>query len=595
MYLSQEQAIVLAVLVASLLLFMWGRWRYDLVALAALLAVTLCGLVPPDGAFAGFGHPAVITVAAVLVLSKGLFNSGAVDLLARWLSRLGDRPAVQLVALTTLVAVSSGFMNNVGALALMIPVAAWLARRSGYSPSWLLMPLAFGSLLGGMTTLIGTPPNIIIASFREQSGAEPFGMFDFLPVGGGVMLVGLATTWILAKWVMPEREAPRDNDKLFTIDEYLAEVRVPPKSKMVGRTIHDLEASVDDDADAAVVGLIRDGKKALVPSPYAVLQADDILLVEAAPDDLKTLLDTAGLQLAESQDDAHGLLKSDDVTVVEAVVSHNSRLIGTTAAAIDLRSRYAINLLAIARHGQQLRKQLSRIRFAIGDILLLQGREAQLSESLNRLGCLPLAERQLRVGKPRRVFLAAGIFLAGITATTIGLLPVQIALVSAALVMVLSNVVPLREAYEAIDWPILLLLGAMIPVGEAFETTGTAQLLADRISVVAGWGGPSAALSLLLVATMLLSNVINNAAAAVLMAPIAISIAQSLASSVDPFLMAVAVGASAAFLTPIGHQSNTLVMEPGGYRFNDYWRLGLPVSLAVVLAAIPLILWAWPL
>ena len=592
---SQDQAILLAVLVAALVLFVWGRWRYDVVALAALLVVTLAGLVAPDEAFAGFGHPAVVTVAAVLVLSKGLFNAGAVDVIARWLTLVGDRPAVQMAALTALVAVLSGFMNNVGALAMLIPVGVWMARRGGYSPSRLLMPLAFGSLLGGLTTLIGTPPNLIIASFRAQTEVEPFQMFDFLPVGGGVMLAGVLVICALGRWVIPEREGQGGKEDLFTIEEYLAEALVPEESKFVGRTLHDLEATLEDDAEAAVVGLIRGEKKALMPSPFTVLRADDILLVEAAPDDLKTLLDAAGLSLAESKEDGRGSLKSDDVTVVEAVVSHNSRLIGTTAAAVDLRQRYGVNLLAMARHGQQLRRRLIRIRFMIGDILLLQGREAALQETLSELGCLPLAERGLRVGKPRRVLPATGLFLAGIIATVAGLAPVQIALVTAALLMVLTRLLSLREAYDAIDWPILVLLGAMIPVGLAFETTGTAQLVAEQVSFVARWGGPTAALVVLLVVTMLLSNLINNAAAAVLMAPIAMSIGPSLDVSVDPFLMAVAVGASCAFLTPIGHQSNTLVMEPGGYQFGDYWRLGLPLSVTIVLVAVPLILWVWPM
>ncbi|HSF31194.1 MAG TPA: SLC13 family permease [Candidatus Tectomicrobia bacterium] len=595
MYLTSDQVFVFTVLVAALALFVWGRWRYDVVALGALLAVVFRGLVAADEAFAGFAHPAVTTVASVLVLSKGLLNAGVVAAIASWLGRVGGGPPVQVVVLTSLVAICSGFMNNVGALALLMPVAVWMARRGGYSPSRLLMPLAFGSLLGGMTTLIGTPPNIIVASSRAAAGHPPFGMFAFLPVGAGVLLAGVLLIGLLGGWLVPERITAASKEGLFAIEEYLSEVRIPAASRMVGETLHRLETSVGDAAEVAVVGLVRKRKKTMVPSSYTVLQAEDILLVEAHPDDLKTLLETAKLELAESKDVGQGALNSDDVSIIEAVVLQNSPLVGTTAAAIDLRRRFGVNLLAVARHGQRLRERLSHIRFVIGDILLLQGGKEALQASMSQLGCLPLADRGLEFGRPRRMLLAVGTFIAGLAATASGLAPVQIALTTAALVMLLSGILTLREAYEAIDWPILILLGAMMPVGYAFESTGAAQLLAGQVATVSDWGGIPIVLPVLIVATMLLSNVVNNAAAAVLMAPIALRVAGSLNISADPLLMGVAVGASAAFLTPIGHQSNTLVMEPGGYRFGDYWRLGLPVSIALVLVATPLILWAWPL
>jgi di/tricarboxylate transporter len=595
MHFTADQMFVFTVLGAALGLFVWGRWRYDLVALAALLAVVFRGLVPAEEAFAGFAHPAVITVAAVLVLSKGLLNAGVVEAIAIWLSRVGGRPAVQVVMLTSLVAICSGFMNNVGALALLMPVAVWMARRGGYSPSRLLMPLAFGSLLGGMTTLIGTPPNLIVASFRAEAGNPPFGMFAFLPVGAGVLLAGVLLISLLGGWLVPGRIAAASTEGLFAIEEYLSEVRIPADSRMVGETLHQLEASVGEDAEVSVVGLVRQQKKTLVPSSYTVLQAEDILLIEAGPDDLKTLLETAKLEMAENKDDGQGSLSSDDVRIIEAVILQNSPLVGTTAAAVDLRRRFGVNLLAVARHGQRVRERLSHVRFVIGDVLLLQGGKEVLQAAMSQLGCLPLADRGLEFGRPRRMLLAVGVFMGGLAATASGLAPVQIALTTAALVMLLSGILTLREAYEAIDWPILVLLGAMMPVGYAFESTGAARLLAGQVATVAGSGGARMVLPVLIIATMLLSNVVNNAAAAVLMAPIALRVAGLLNISADPLLMGVAVGASAAFLTPIGHQSNTLVMEPGGYQFGDYWRLGLPVSMLVVLVATPLILWVWPL
>jgi di/tricarboxylate transporter len=592
---SADQGFVLLVLLAALGLFVWGRWRYDLVALAALLAVVFRGLVSADEAFAGFAHPAVITVAAVLVLSRGLLNAGVVDNLARGLSRMGGGPTQQVAALVLLTAVCSGFMNNVGALALLMPVAVWMARRGGYSPSLALMPLAFGSLLGGMTTLIGTPPNLIVASYRPESGAPPFGMFAFLPVGAVVMLAGVLVITLLGRRLVPQRVSGDSADHLFAVQEYVSELRVPAESQLVGQTLHDLEASLEGDAEAQVIALIRQRRKRFAPSPYTVLQADDLLLVEAKPDDLKTLIDVARLELAESRDDGTGSLSSDDVSLLEVVVGHNSPLLGTTAGALDLRQRYRINLLAVARHAQQIQQQLSRIRFLIGDILLLQGSADALEEATAELRCLPLEQRELSLGKRQRVWLATAVFLGGLLATAAGLAPVQVALLSAAMVMILVGVVSLAEAYAAIDWPILVLLAAMLPVGQAFETTGAAQLLAEQVSRLASEGRAWIVLPVLLSATLLLSNVINNAAAAVLMAPIALRVAAALEVSADPLLMGVAVGASAAFLTPIGHQSNALVLEPGGYRFGDYWPLGLAVSLVVLLTATPLILWVWPL
>lgn len=588
------QGVVLAVLVAALGMFIWGRWRYDLVALGALLATTLAGVVPAGEAFSGFGHPAVVTVAAVLVLSKGLVNAGTVDALARLLSRAGTRPAVHMMALATLVAMLSAFMNNVGALALMVPVAAWMARRGGYSPSLLLMPLAFGSLLGGTMTLIGTPPNILVAAYRTETGAAPFGMFDFLPVGAGVTLAGLATMGIFGMRLVPERKGQVAKGDLFDVAEYLAEVTVPEGSKSVGKTLHALGETAGRDCAFAVVGLVRGGRRMLVVTPFEVLRAGDILLVEAAHEALEEFINKTGLKLAESKDLGLKALGSEEVGVAEAVVSFNSPLRGATAVELNLRQRHAVNVLAVARHGERLHQQVGRVRFAPGDILLFQGRRTTLHETLLRLGCLPLAERGLAVGKQRRAFLGPAIFVAGILAVTLGFAHVQIGLVAAAMTMVLAGVLSLREAYQALDLPVLVLIGALMPVGHAFATTGAARVLGTQIAAVAQLGGPPAALVALLAATMLLTNVINNVAAAALMAPVAFSLAGSLGKSADPFLMAVCIGASAAFLTPIGHQSNALVMEPGGYRFGDYWRLGLPVSIATIIVAAPLILWTWP-
>ncbi|MBC7200008.1 SLC13 family permease [Stutzerimonas balearica] len=607
-----DQLIVFGVLAATLVLFIWNRWRYDLVALGALLACALSGVVPAGEVFAGLAHPAVISVAAVLVLSRGLLNAGVVDSVARRLMQVGERPWAQVAALTGIVALSSGFMNNVGALALFMPVAIWMSRQSGRSPSYLLMPLAFGSLLGGMLTLIGTPPNLIIAGYRAEAGEAPFGMFDFLPVGAAVTLAGVVFIALLGWRLVPRRQEQEGNGDLFEISAYLTEVRVPEGCKYAGRTLHALINAVRDEADVQVIALIRGEERQRMPSTYEVLREADILLVEADSDSLKALLDVTGVELAADSDgqkdkpddepaaeQGQGEKKAKDrhgeLTLAEAIVTPGSMLVGTTASGLDLRERHGVNVLAVARQGQRLRQRLGQIRFAAGDILLVQARENALQASLSGLGCLPLASRGLSITTPRNVLLASAIFALTLGVIALGLLPAAVALVTGALVMIFVGLIPLGRIYESIDMPVIVLVAAMLPVGEALETTGGSQLIADALLGL-GQSLPAAAtLALLMVAVMLISNVVNNAAAAVLAAPVAISLARGLEASVDPFLMAVAIGASCAFLTPIGHQSNTLVMAPGGYRFGDYWRLGLPLSILVVLCAVPAILWVWPL
>lgn len=591
---TSDQITIFAILGLTLALFIWNRWRYDIVALLALLAVAGFGLVPSERIFIGFGHPAVVTVMAVLVLSRGLFLAGAVDNMARALARVGRRPSIQVAALTGIVALSSGIMNNVGALALLMPVAVWMSRQSGRSPSLLLMPLAFGSLLGGTLTMIGTPPNIIIASYREHTGAPPFGMFDFLPVGGAITLAGVAFI-ALVGWRLTPKRIREGTKKLFRISDYLTEVRVPESSRLVGQPLHNLLSIMEKEGEVVVTGLVRGEIRQQMPSIYEVLQTGDILLVEADSESLKSLIDLTGLELAESgKEEGEGEKRGGDIHLVEAIVAPDSTLPGRSATTLKLRERYGINVLAVARQGKRLPRRLGKVRFVPGDILLVQGREESLPATLSELGCLPLAERGLRLGKPRQVLLAVGIFGGALLLVALHQVAAAPALIGGALFMVLTRVLSAREAYAAIDLPVIVLLAALIPLGEALETSGGARLIAEELLTFARGASPTAALALLTAATMLLSNVVNNTAAAILTAPIALGLAEGLGISADPLLMGVAIGASCAFLTPIGHQSNTLVMEPGGYRFGDYWRLGLPLSLLVLAVAVPLIPRVWP-
>ncbi len=588
-----EQTIVFITLLLVLFLFAWGRIRHDFVAFIALFVLVIAGIITPGKAFIGFAHPAVITVAAVLIIGKALEYSGLIDLLGKWVMKLGKGLLLQIIVLSLMVAVASAFMNNVGALAIMMPIAIHLARKSGNPPSYILMPIAFASLLGGMTTLIGTPPNIIIATFRADETGEAFGMFAFSPVGVVLALAGIIFVSLLGWRLIPKRRSEKSEAELFDIDDYITELEVTKESKVKGKSIEELYKSTD--ADVQVLGIVRNNKRMHAPEPEEVLQHKDILILETEAAELKAFLEDTGLKLVggkKFRKDAEGSRK---IAITEAVVMSGSSLIGRSAADLRMRSRYGINLLAVARREQKIHRRLDHVIFRVGDVLLLQGREHMLNDTINAIGCLPLAQRGLRIGYKTRIPLALGIFVASVVLVVTGLLPVQVSFAMAAVALVLSGVLPVKDMYTSVDWPVIVLLGAMIPVGTALETTGGAAGIAGLILDVGSNIPPWAILTIILVVTMFLSDIINNAATVVLMAPIAISIAKTLGFSIDPFLMAVAIGGSCAFLTPIGHQSNTLVMAPGGYKFTDYWRMGLPLEVIIVLLGVPMIMLIWPL
>ncbi len=587
-----DQVLVLLVLALTFALFVWGRWRYDAVALLALLALVLGGVVPGDEAFADFGHPAVVTVAAVLVVSRGLQNSGAVDLLARWLTVAGASPTRQIAATSGLAATLSAFINNVGALAVLMPTAIRLARQAGNRPSAVLMPLAFASLLGGLVTLVGTPPNIVIATFRADASGEAFAMFDFAPVGIGIAVAGLAFVSLVGWRLIPRREEAA-SEELFEISDYLFELRVPVGSPTDGRSIAELGA--ESNADFVVVAVERGDRRIGLPSGFELLHAGDELVVEASSEALDALVAEAGLEAAGGRDGAADRLGDGDVVLAEAVIAPGSSLPGRTVVQADLRRRHHVNVLAVSRSGRQSRVRMRDTVLQVGDVLLFQSNRHELPGTLEALNCLPLAERELSVGRrERRALLAVTIFGGALmTAAALRLLPIQVAMAGAAAVMGLVGLVSPREVYESIDWRVIVLLGAMIPVGGALEETGLAADAASVLVAVSGDLPLWTSVAAVLVISMFLSDIVNNTAAAVLMAPIALGVAGGLSASPDPFLMAVAVGASAAFLTPIGHQSNLLVMGPGGYRFGDYWRLGLPLEAIITVVAVPLILLVW--
>ena len=621
---TTPQIVILAILVATMALFLWGRFRHDMVALAALMACVVAGLVPAAEAFAGFGHPAVITVACVLVLSRGLQNTGAVDWIARAVLPREAGRLTSMAALMGLGAALSGFMNNVGAMALLMPVAVQLAGRLDLTPGQVLMPLAFGTILGGMTTLVGTPPNLIVSGFRAEAGLGHFAMFDFAPLGVVVALAGVAFVALIGWRLVPARKAAGGED--FDTGTYLTEVRVPDKSKAVGLTLRAFEREIED-SGAQVVGLVRNEVRMTAPHGGRRIREGDILVLEADVDALAEALSVFGIELEEQgsssegeedgkdsgrptdgddngkaddtrsgeEDDKERPERDEDIVLRELAVLPGSTLVGRSASQLRLRTRYGLNLLAVSREGRPPRARLRSLALKPGDLLLMQGPAEVMSDFIEDTRCVPLGARELRIPDKRMALIAGAIMLGAIGIVTLGVLPAAAAFMLGVLASMLFRTVPPREVYTAIDWSVIVLLAALIPVAGAMQATGAADLLARVLVDTIAQGNAIAALAVVLVVTMFLSDVMNNAATAAVLCPIALGIAATLGANPDAFLMAVAIGASCAFLTPIGHQNNTLILGPGGFGFGDYWKMGLPLEVIVVAVSIPLLLVVWPL
>ena len=586
-----DQIAVVAVLVLALVLFAWGRWRHDLVAIFALLALVLIGIIPADAAYAGFGHAAVITVAAMLVISAALEETGVVDFLARRLNQAAGGEAVTLLLVTLLVTVLSAFMNNVGALALMLPVTLQLATRKGIPVSRLLMPIAFGSILGGLMTKIGTPANIIISAYRKDAVGDSFALFDFAPVGLAVAVAGVAVLVVTARWLIPKREAAEIAHALAIVDSYLTEIDIPEGSDFVGKTVEALEDL--GHGNVGVLAVIRQGRRIVGPRASFHLAEGDVLLIEADQDSLQEFINETHLGMAAERQIETGNLASDDIELVEAVIMPGSRMEGQTPEEMHLHARYGVNVLALARRGATMCARIGQIRLQVGDVLLVQGEGNAMTETLSRLGSIPVSGE--RIASRKDSIWPLAMFAAALVASGLGFVAIHISLVACAALIVAARFLPLRRVYDSIDWSVIVLLAAMVPVGKSLETTGTTVLIAEAIQALLQNMTPELIIGAIIVIAMALSNVVNNAATAILMAPIGLQIASGLGYGPDPFLMAIAIGASCAFVTPIGHQSNLLVMGPGGYRFSDYWRMGGVVSVAAVLTAVPLILMVWPL
>jgi di/tricarboxylate transporter len=591
---TQDQIILFSLFGAVFGLLLWGRFRYDLVAFSALMAGVVLGVVPTKDAFSGFGHPATLVVALVLVVSAGLVRSGAVFLITRTLVDSSRSLGAHIALMGGIGGILSAFMNNVAALALLMPVDIQTARKADRSPGLSLMPLSFATILGGMVTLIGTPPNIIIASIREEALGEPFKMFDFAPVGGIVAIVGLAFVALVGWKLIPTPGDAAGGTTTADFADYVAELTLPDDFKLLGQPLSALD-SVAEKNDVAVIGLVRKGKRLYGGQRDTELKPGDALVLEASPDAIDEFRTALSLEFSDEKREALLAEATSGLTLVEVVVTESARIAGKTAQSIGLSWRQSTVLMGISRQGRKIRNQVRKAPVQPGDILLLLAPRDRTHEVTEWLGCLPLADRGLSVTKDNTTWLAIGLFAAAVLAASVGLLYLPVALGLVVVAYVLTKILPIAEIYDHIEWPVVVLLGSMIPLGAALETSGGTELISGALLTLTNGMPAWAILTVLMVVTMTLSDVLNNTATTIVAAPVGLQMAASLGVNPDPFLMAVAIAASAAFLTPIGHKNNTLILGPGGYEFGDYWRMGLPLEVLVIAVAIPSILVFWPL
>jgi di/tricarboxylate transporter len=590
-----DQNILFVLLFFVFVFLIWGRWRYDLVAFSALMIAAAVGVVPTHDVFSGFGHPAVVIIALVLIVSRGLSNSGAIEILSRYLIDGSRKLGSHIGIMSGFAAVLSAVMNNVAALALLMPLDMQAAAKARRSPALTLMPLSFASILGGMITLIGTPPNIVIAEYRGTVMGEPYRMFDFAPVGLAVAIVGVAYVALIGWRLIPAGRSEHNTAKeLSHLGDYLAEVKVPETSAAIGQKVRDLDDAVAEH-DVEIVGLVRRGQRQPGMARRVEIRKNDILVLKAAPDGIEAIVGALGLQYTRKKDSADGVFTSNDSSLLEVVVPQGARIDGRSAHSLRLMYRHGVTLLGVSRQGKRFTKRVQDLEIQAGDILLLLGNNEKLEDIAGWLGCLPLKERGVQLIQRKKAGLAVLIFGAAVLLASIGVLYLAVALGIAVVLMVLTGIMPLRQLYESVEWSVIVLLGSMIPIGVALESSGGTALIASGIVSAAADLSPAFVMVILMIVTMTLSDVMNNVATAVIAAPIGVNIATSLGVNPDPFLMCVAVAASCAFLTPIGHKNNTLIMGPGGYRFGDYWRMGLPLEILVIVIGAPVILWVWPL
>ncbi len=586
---TYEQILAFGLIAVMMAAFLWEKFRYDVVACVALVAAVVLGLLPAADAFSGFSDDLVIIVGSALVVSAGVARSGVVDLaIKRFFPALTSLHGQMMLLLVT-VTVLSAFIKNIGALAIMMPVAFQFARRSSVPPSVFLMPMAFSALLGGLMTQIGTSPNIAVSRLREELTGQPFTMFDFTPVGATLAAAGIVFL-IFFYWLVPRRENQNPSlQEALEASSFATEAMITRQSPFVGKTLHHLLQTSHGEVTASAI--LR-GQTRLSPFPDVLLHEEDTLLLEGPSEALDRIVSQGNLSLSGNTEGDRK--RRGDISSVEAVIGRGSPLIGQTTSELSLVHTYGVNLLAVSRQGKRIRERLGQLTLRSGDVVVLQGLRQQMPSILTELGCLPLAEREILLGTSRNIFIPLAILVIAMGATALGLAPVAIAFFAAALAMVAFGVIPVSEVYRAVDGPILVMLAALIPVADTLRTSGGSDVIAGWLNAAAGGMPAWGAVAMILLTAMAVTPFLNNAATVLVMAPIAASFATGLGYKPEAFLMAVAIGAGCDFLTPIGHQCNTLVMGPGGYRFSDYPRLGLPLSILIVLVSVPALLMVWP-
>jgi len=629
-----DQIAIVIILMITFGLFIYGRWRYDIVSLTALFILIIADKCLGDESsalinnynqiFLGFGHPAVITVAAVLIISRALRNSGVVDYITRRIKPFTKIQTMHISSLSGVIALLSGFMNNVGALALMLPVTLKTAWENGRSSRILLMPIAFASILGGMITMIGTPPNIIIATIRKEQmeliisqaisdstsfsakylklqnislmDFEPtaFGLFDFTPVGSVIAILGVLFIALIGWKLIPNaKDNKLKSRSIFSIDKYVTEIRIPEDCPLIGENAGEVN-NLTGDKITLIRKINNDGVVEYLDPNY-ILNEEDQFLIMADPTELKIAMDEYNFKLTKEMRFRIDSLKEDDTTFMEVVVIPESKLLGRTRNYFRKITSNCLTLISVARNDNPIMKRLGKVKFSVGDVLLIQGREDELKNNAKSLNLLPLEKRDIDIGIFSKVGFSVLVFIGAILLSMFGIFPATISFIGAILIYIFSGILPVRDLYKSIDWPIIILLGSMIPISDALQSTGTTTLVANLMVGLTGGLPTWLVLAIIMIITMCLSDIINNAATALIMAPISVGIAMSMGVSIDPFLMSVAVGASCAFLTPIGHQCNALILGPGGYKFGDYWRMGLPLEILIVIVGTPTIIYFWPL
>jgi di/tricarboxylate transporter len=587
-----EIGFTVGLLLVALVLFVTEWIRYDIVALLVLVSLNLSGILSLEESFAGFSNAAVITVAGVLVMSRAVQDSGVVQIVGIKMIEWGKTPIRLIFMIMLAVGLISGFINDIGTAALFMPLVMMLARRMEIPPSKLLIPLAYGCLLGGTLTLIGTPPNILVTLIMAEHGIEPFRMFDFAPIGILVLLTGIIYMTLIGHKLLPERRGEPSLMDRFKIRDYLTELIVGPKSPLAGKRLDQL--SLSQKIDFSILGIISNHRTVLTPLPQERIEEGDLLLVEASPDELARLTQQGGLEIVPDVDPGEADISSEDVEVVEAVVVPDSRLVGQSLRQIQFRRRYGLAVMAISRQGEPVRKRLAEVHLKEGDVLLIQGDRQRIDTALPQIGCLPLADRAISLKAGTHPVRILGIFLGSIFLASTGILHVSMAFTLGAFLMILTRCITPRDFYAAIEWPILILMAGMIPLGTAMVKTGSATWAAHSLIAITGDGNPYLVLAALYLLITALTSVLNNPTVMVVVAPIAIDLARSLDLSPLPFLMLTAVAASCAFLSPVSHKANVLVWGPGGYKFMDYTRVGLPLALLIGVICVLVIPILWP-